>query len=427
MYKYNCRKCPIRNRCISESDNSPSVKQMLKAAFEARTDTLKVWDRLQRNCLLVKAEEERAKKISTGSLLSRRLREARESKEEASRAAKQRPDYLRPVSDASGSPKLKSLPSSSRPKLRQLSSSSTKSGSETASASVQVEFNPPASPEAQSAAESSPKWLSSPNQSISMDERPEMIGDTGPVTPPSPSPPVRERSQKPEARRPHWFTIGSNERHITLPVNGEIVLGRFDPRIGIPPDIDLSYEDRQANSVSRRHAKIVGANGRHTIEDLGSRHGVLINGKRIESGLPRQLKTGDRVNLGQTLLLYDAVPTHLLTISPTNHVRHIIVVTPTGRRVPIAPPNEIIIGRSDAYVDFKPGIDLGKEGEVSARVSRRHAIISWRSGLPYVEDSGSGFGTRLNGEMLLMGQAVQLKPGDHIWLGGCVLAYDVAW
>ena len=59
------------------------------------------------------------------------------------------------------------------------------------------------------------------------------------------------------------------------------------------------------------------------------------------------------------------------------------------------------------------------------RVSRRHAIITWRKGNPYAEDLGSGFGTRLNGEMLLIGQAVPLKPGDHIWLGGCILAYDV--
>ena len=60
------------------------------------------------------------------------------------------------------------------------------------------------------------------------------------------------------------------------------------------------------------------------------------------------------------------------------------------------------------------------------RVSRRHALITWRAASPYVEDLGSGFGTRLNGEALLIGQPVPLKPGDHIWLGGCVLAYDIA-
>jgi pSer/pThr/pTyr-binding forkhead associated (FHA) protein len=103
----------------------------------------------------------------------------------------------------------------------------------------------------------------------------------------------------------------------------------------------------------------------------------------------------------------------------------VVIITPTGQKLNIAPPHDIVIGRSDRYVDFIPDIDLESSGEVAVRVSRRHAIITWRNGAPYVEDLGSGFGTRLNGEMLLLGQAVSLKPGDHIWLGGCVLAYDI--
>jgi pSer/pThr/pTyr-binding forkhead associated (FHA) protein len=102
-----------------------------------------------------------------------------------------------------------------------------------------------------------------------------------------------------------------------------------------------------------------------------------------------------------------------------------LIVTPTGRKLRIAPAKDIVIGRSDRYVEFVPEIDLSQDGEASARVSRRHAIIHWRKDRPYLEDLGSGFGTRVNGKMILLGQAVPLKPGDHIWLGGCVLAYDV--
>jgi pSer/pThr/pTyr-binding forkhead associated (FHA) protein len=106
-------------------------------------------------------------------------------------------------------------------------------------------------------------------------------------------------------------------------------------------------------------------------------------------------------------------------------VRHILVVTPTGRKVQINPGETVVIGRSDRFVDFVPEIDLSRDGEAAARVSRRHAIIQWRNNRPYLEDLGSGFGTRINGRMILIGQATPLKPGDHIWLGGCVLAYDV--
>jgi len=62
---------------------------------------------------------------------------------------------------------------------------------------------------------------------------------------------------------------------------------------------------------------------------------------------------------------------------------------------------------------------------VARLVSRRHALIRWQNGQPTLEDLGSGFGTRLAGDTLLLGQSVGLKPGDHIWLAGCVLGYDV--
>jgi pSer/pThr/pTyr-binding forkhead associated (FHA) protein len=124
-------------------------------------------------------------------------------------------------------------------------------------------------------------------------------------------------------------------------------------------------------------------------------------------------------------MIYDSVPTPILLISPKDKVQHLIMVTSTGSQFEVNPSDDVIIGRGDTFVDFVPDIDLGEEGEVAARVSRRHALITWRNNMPYVEDLGSGFGTRRNGKMLLMGQATALKPGDHLWLGGCVLGYDV--
>jgi pSer/pThr/pTyr-binding forkhead associated (FHA) protein len=222
-----------------------------------------------------------------------------------------------------------------------------------------------------------------------------------------------------------WLTTGVGGRHIALPNSGELVLGRFDPNFGLPPDIDLTYEDRDTRTVSRRHAKIIGVNGRYTIEDMGSRHGVLLNREPVKAGPSRQLRPGDRIALGDTQLLYDTVPAYLLDIPQTTYVRHFLIVTPTGRKLTIVPPKDIVIGRSDRYIDFTPDIDLSPDGDVAIRVSRRHAIITWRNRSPYLEDLGSGFGTRYNGETLLLGRAVLLKPGDHIWVGGCVLAYDV--
>jgi len=360
MYKYNCRKCPIRNRCIDESANAPSVKETIRRAFAARTDTLETWGSLQPNCLLLKAEEERARIAPQESMLSRRLRQAREAREQTAKALSEstgrKPDYLQPVSPVS--PRAKPQPEEATRAVTGI----------------------PDSPQKASASEGS---------------------------------------------SPRWLTVDVSGRHISLPTDQELILGRFDPNFGMPPDIDLTYEDKGAHTVSRQHAKIVGVAGHHTVEDLGSRHGLFVNGERVKPGPPRQLQPGDRIKLGGIQLLYDVMPTHMLDSSRSAHIRHILIVTRTGRRLTIEPPEDILIGRSDRYVDFVPDVDLSHEGEVAVRVSRRHAIITWRKRHPYLEDLGSGFGTRLNGETLFLGRAAPLKPGDHIWLGGCVLAYDI--
>jgi pSer/pThr/pTyr-binding forkhead associated (FHA) protein len=355
-YKYSCRKCPIRNRCIEESANSPSVKEIVRHAFANRTDTLDTWGLLQPTCLLLKAERERSSTTPQESMLGRRLRLAREAKEQAVKVSQQEAAHL-----------IDPRRSTSPPPLEE--------------------------------------------------DRPATIGVVD----------ARLEAAQPDQRRlpPCWLTVSVSGRHIALPANGELVLGRFDPNIGIPPDIDLTHEDQLTLTVSRRHAKIIGVDGRHTIEDLGSRYGVFLNREPVRMGPSRLLTPGDRIALGTAQLVYDAVPARLVDLSPAASVRHYLIVTPTGRRLTIVPPKDLIIGRADRYIEFVPDIDLSREGEVAIRVSRRHAIITWRDRRPYLEDLGSGFGTRHNGQTLYLGQAVPLKPGDHIWMAGCVLAYDV--
>ncbi len=412
-YKYSCRKCPIRNRCIEESEYTVSVRNMIQHAFSGRTDTLATWGLLQTNCLLVKAEEEQERRAAEESRLTRRLRERRQAREQAAKAAR---------AEASGKRKksvIRRLPQARKARETAKDRSEQKMNETTAQEVAKTpteqfvdtpDYLRPVSPSPSfrtedSSDETFPRIIQAPDTGI---ETPRGTGQLAP---------------KPQ--KPCWLTVSGSQRHITLPASGEVVLGRFDATFGIPPDIDLVYEDMHSQTVSRRHAKIVGRNGYHTIEDTGSRHGVFVNGAQIRSGLSRQLKPGDNIAIGSVRMTYDEVPAYLREISGDIHVRHLLIITPTGRRLAIAPPDDIIIGRSDRYVDFVPDLDLSQEGEVAARVSRRHAIIYWRNDRPYLEDLGSGFGTRVNGNMMLIGQPVPLKPGDHIWLGGCVLAYDV--
>jgi pSer/pThr/pTyr-binding forkhead associated (FHA) protein len=374
MYKYSCRKCPIRNRCIEESNNSTGTKIMIRTAFEARTDTLATWGLLQKNCLLLEADKARSK-----SALTDRLRRVQEGKEEET-----------------GDNELDELSSLPRRSVIRRLKPTHKLGEPNPSAST-------AKPN------TSPDYLQPVSQPPKQPVRPlKRLSSTKPL--------VQANSNR------YWLTVVQTHRHISLPLNGELSLGRFDPNVGIPPDIDLAYEDRASHLVSRRHASIIARNGHHSIEDLGSKSGIFVNGVQVAHN---NLKPGDRISLGSIQLIYEQIPASILEAAKSQDVHHSLTVTPSGRKIRIVPPKDLVIGHADSQVNFMPDIDLSQDGEVARLVSRRHALIRWRQGQPYLEDLGSGFGTRISGEGLLLGQVVPLKPGDHIWVAGCVLAYDI--
>ncbi|HVR70557.1 MAG TPA: FHA domain-containing protein [Vicinamibacteria bacterium] len=57
-----------------------------------------------------------------------------------------------------------------------------------------------------------------------------------------------------------------------------------------------------SSTVSRRHARITIAGGRAVIEDLGSRNGTWVGGRRAEA--PTPLADGDEVKLGSVLMTF---------------------------------------------------------------------------------------------------------------------------
>lgn len=224
-----------------------------------------------------------------------------------------------------------------------------------------------------------------------------------------------------------WFVVNSSCRRISLPVNGELVLGRFDPNLATPLDVDLTYEDQKYFSVSRQHAKITCSQKDYFIEDLGSSNGSFVNGERLSPHQPHQLQIGDCVMLGKIKMSYNNVPEDTLEIfaQQAQSLQHFLAHPQTGRKMRLAPSVITFLGR------FEPGncnptdINFADDGDISLHISRQHAKIIWRNHLPFIEDFNSACGTRLNGAALSPGKAVALKPGDHISLGKCVLAYDV--
>ena len=55
-------------------------------------------------------------------------------------------------------------------------------------------------------------------------------------------------------------------------------------------------------SISRRHARLTIRDGQGCLEDLGSRHGTLVDGLRISE--PVELHDGARIDLGSVSMVF---------------------------------------------------------------------------------------------------------------------------
>ena len=84
------------------------------------------------------------------------------------------------------------------------------------------------------------------------------------------------------------------------------------------------------------------------------------------------------------------------------------------------------IGRWDADGGIFPDVDLDSD-DPEAKVSRRHARVSFREGQYFLEDLGSTNGTFVNrGKRLLPGQPQPLHDGDEIIVGKTFLRFHIA-
>ena len=83
------------------------------------------------------------------------------------------------------------------------------------------------------------------------------------------------------------MVIDPNGRRLRVP------LFPFPFRMGRGPDNNLVLRDSR---VSRNHAQIARNDGHYFLEDLGSRHGIWVNGERVEKA--RRLEGSERIEFG---------------------------------------------------------------------------------------------------------------------------------
>jgi CRP-like cAMP-binding protein len=117
-------------------------------------------------------------------------------------------------------------------------------------------------------------------------------------------PPAEATSDKVTA--PQRFLHAKTGMEFFLAQARETTVGRRDPVTGIHPDIDLTPVDDK-RSISRRHAKVFRHDEKFWVtEEIGTMNGTFVNGVRIETGVPVEIKNGDEVNFGLVPTVFHA-------------------------------------------------------------------------------------------------------------------------
>ena len=103
---------------------------------------------------------------------------------------------------------------------------------------------------------------------------------------------VKESAPTPRGFRLRLFL---DDREIALH-EGENVLGRLDEGVAW----------LESPTVSRRHARILVSGSQATLEDLGSKNGTYLRGRRLDS--PAPLSDGDEILLGRVRMTFRVLP-----------------------------------------------------------------------------------------------------------------------
>lgn len=92
---------------------------------------------------------------------------------------------------------------------------------------------------------------------------------------------------------------------LSIPLLDEVVVGRTDPMLPQPPDVDLQPYGGGSAGVSRHHARFLRRPEGWFLEDLQSTNGTYLNEVRLLPRRPVRLNSGDLVRFGQLTLIFE--------------------------------------------------------------------------------------------------------------------------
>ena len=197
--------------------------------------------------------------------------------------------------------------------------------------------------------------------------------------------------------------------------DGLFAIGRTEPPFAAyPPEI--------VADVSRRHARVFVEGGDAYIADLGSKNGTTVNGVAVRHGIVR-LHDGDEVGLARVLAYRVRLKASAPAAAPVARLASLTLEpqrADLGLEAIVVTSFPFLISKvDDTFARYKE-----KEPHQVGYLSRRHAHIFLKAGVPYVEDLGSTNGTFI-GAVRLDEHAHALEDGDVLAFGGHHFVYRV--
>ncbi|WP_066734280.1 FHA domain-containing protein [Cupriavidus sp. D384] len=207
---------------------------------------------------------------------------------------------------------------------------------------------------------------------------------------------------------------------VSRPELGEIRIDEDLFAIGRGEAPFAAYPTEAVSVLSRRHARIFSEDGAVYVADLGSKNGTRVNGDSVQQQ-PARLSDGDEVSFGADLAyrvrLYPRPPEPepprvAVTLAPMRDDLDLQPVVIAGFPFMVSKADDTFARYRDQYphqVNY---------------LSRRHAHVYLKHGVPWIEDLGSTNGTFVNG-VRLRDQSVRLEPDDVVAFGGSHFVYRV--
>ncbi|MCG2579163.1 FHA domain-containing protein [Dechloromonas sp. XY25] len=185
----------------------------------------------------------------------------------------------------------------------------------------------------------------------------------------------------------------------------------------------VSCEPTVVAKLSRRQARIFSEFGAVYIADLGSKNGTTVNGVAVRQK-PCQLQDGDEIRFGGELAFRLQLGTRAVARERAARLLSLTLVPENvdfGLQPIVIAHFPFLVSKTDAiFAAYRQ-----QYPQQANYVSRRHAHIFLKNGMPFVEDLGSTNGTFVD-DRRLDEHAVALKEGDVLAFGGRHLMYRVS-